>query len=1231
MNQNIPKDIFPYFVEISEKLWSGHATIMIGAGFSRNATKNSTTKKEFPTWDDLGDIFLKKLYGHSSKDEKYLNVLKLANEIEATFGRNTLEDLLKTEIPDKEYQPSLLHERVLQLPWNDVFTTNFDTLLERAAEKIVQQRYEPVINKEDLILSTKPRIIKLHGSFPSERPLIITEEDYRQYPIRFAPFVNTVQQSLIENTLCLVGFSGDDPNFLKWIGWIRDNLGKENSLKIYLIGILNLSIGQKRLFENRNIVPLDLSKCDNIDGDHTKALSIFFDFLHEQGRIKNNLDWPENNIHFSFNDKKDLLPQIISVIENWKEIRNEYPNWLIVPEENRSKLLSYTDDIFIQYLSDLEPPYDILFLYEYNWRIEKFLSPIVNSLIEHYENVINRYNPFPHLLEIEGSITTNNEDIKWKEIELQWIELQFSLLRYYREEGFHQKWEFLKERLDKLITKFSSELIARYSYERCLYFLFVFDIPMVRKELDAWTINSSLPYWEAKKASIYAELGNLKKADEILENSLFKIRERLLLTPVKSDYFLVSREAYIMQIIKFVKHSLSIKQGEYEISREIYKGYSERWNTLLQYKCNPWSELKSFEIYLEKEPNDLKNIETNYSFDIGHATTTHFMGYKDNFAIKAYEFLRFIEEIGIPLKLHGVTFGKKASKGAITYLANYSPFWSLSSSIRYGEKSIIDSIYGRKSLVKISNQNADELITKYLSVLENIKDEIKNADPYKNDNYSISISKLFPEILSRLSVKASFSIKKNLIVFLKEVFGSEYKDNYNGINSLTKRLIKSFSNDELIGLLSVFLEFPIVSELHPSIENEYIDPFHYIELSKKCFTNKRISIDSIRIEELFERSEKENKEREVATLRLISLWKWNLLNKGQNDRLGEILWSQTNKKTGFPKLTVFYNYAFLYLPHPESINPLTTFNKYLNSLEIPIHSLKKERGLPLTRGTISYFDELLGTSLSETNFKWEKDELMSLTDKLIKWWRLDKKYLLEKNKGAYNLTSNEFNARFKHLISTLIKIIAPNFHLIEKERINEIQSMTLEFESYNLPFIQVQCAFYKILINHQGEILNIIYESFFSKSIEIINDSLKGLLKLIELKITELDKLIILTSENIRSLNTTFLSGFMDFNTRLIKNYPNMINNDILRNLEIGLTNLISEIEISKENTTAEIDEKLYNKMSASFLLIELKRFFVSKKQLVPEYIHKWEKICLDVNEFSDIRKIWIDNKPKVD
>ena len=72
-------------------------------------------------------------------------------------------------------------------------------------------------------------MIKLHGSFPDIRPFIITEEDYRTYPQRFPEFVNTVRQSLIENVLCLIGFSGDDPNFLSWIGWLRDVMGEQAS------------------------------------------------------------------------------------------------------------------------------------------------------------------------------------------------------------------------------------------------------------------------------------------------------------------------------------------------------------------------------------------------------------------------------------------------------------------------------------------------------------------------------------------------------------------------------------------------------------------------------------------------------------------------------------------------------------------------------------------------------------------------------------------------------------------------------------------------------------------------------------------------------------------------------------------------------------------------------------------------------------------------------------------
>ena len=229
----MPESIRPYLNEIAERLWAERAAVMVGAGFSKNAGNG------FPDWNELGDLFYQKAHGVTPDPAKqrYLNVLRLAEEVQAGIGRPALENLLRSNIPDLNIEPSDLHVRLLELPWVDVFTTNYDTLLERASAKVVTRRYEPVVNKEDIPYAIKPRIVKLHGSFPSERPFIITEEDYRRYPHDYAPFVNTVRQTLLENTFCLFGFSGDDPNFLQWIGWIRDNLGKDKAQKIYLVGL----------------------------------------------------------------------------------------------------------------------------------------------------------------------------------------------------------------------------------------------------------------------------------------------------------------------------------------------------------------------------------------------------------------------------------------------------------------------------------------------------------------------------------------------------------------------------------------------------------------------------------------------------------------------------------------------------------------------------------------------------------------------------------------------------------------------------------------------------------------------------------------------------------------------------------------------------------------------------------------------------------------------------------
>ena len=118
--------------------------------------------------------------------------LRLMSEYEAAFTRPTLDDLLINTIPDNAYRPGDLHRMLLALPWTDVFTTNYDTLLERTRPFVHNRKYDLVLHTSDIPLTSRPRIVKLHGSFPSHRPFVITEEDFRTYPRQGSPFVNLV-------------------------------------------------------------------------------------------------------------------------------------------------------------------------------------------------------------------------------------------------------------------------------------------------------------------------------------------------------------------------------------------------------------------------------------------------------------------------------------------------------------------------------------------------------------------------------------------------------------------------------------------------------------------------------------------------------------------------------------------------------------------------------------------------------------------------------------------------------------------------------------------------------------------------------------------------------------------------------------------------------------------------------------------------------------------------------
>ncbi len=196
---------------------------MVGAGFSSNADKTRPDAHEPPTWRDLAEAMCDKLYPQGDDDRRQSAIaatsetsglLRLAQEYVIAFKRGDLHRFIGQQVRDDDFKPGDMHSRLLRLPWRDVFTTNWDTLLERTHASVVERAYSVVRTMDEIPLAARPRIVKLHGSVPAHFPLIFTEEDYRTYPVKFAPFVNTAQQAMMETVFCLIGFSGDDPNFL---------------------------------------------------------------------------------------------------------------------------------------------------------------------------------------------------------------------------------------------------------------------------------------------------------------------------------------------------------------------------------------------------------------------------------------------------------------------------------------------------------------------------------------------------------------------------------------------------------------------------------------------------------------------------------------------------------------------------------------------------------------------------------------------------------------------------------------------------------------------------------------------------------------------------------------------------------------------------------------------------------------------------------------------------------
>jgi SIR2-like domain/Sir2- and TIR-associating SLOG family len=206
------RDIF--LKEYSSALTEDAAAVFVGAGVSMAAG--------YPSWKGLLHDIAHEL-GVDSGDVADLAAIAQWH-IRQSAGATRIRQVFRNEIGVEKPIPSTL-EVIARLPTRHLWTTNYDTLIERAFSAIGRP-LDVISASSDLSLKPRPgaaRLYKMRGSVDRLDDVVISTDDYELFRVRRCAFLPLLHAHLSSLSLLFIGLSFTDPNVRHVLSSIREN------------------------------------------------------------------------------------------------------------------------------------------------------------------------------------------------------------------------------------------------------------------------------------------------------------------------------------------------------------------------------------------------------------------------------------------------------------------------------------------------------------------------------------------------------------------------------------------------------------------------------------------------------------------------------------------------------------------------------------------------------------------------------------------------------------------------------------------------------------------------------------------------------------------------------------------------------------------------------------------------------------------------------------------------
>jgi tetratricopeptide (TPR) repeat protein len=223
---------------ICEHLSDRTATLFLGAGV--NAGVVNASGQSLASGADLSARICDKLL--DSPDLK-MGLDEAAEIARTKVGATALNNLIYDSLT--QYEPSTAHYSIVQLPWDNIYTTNYDLLIETAASSGLVKpagNVKAVCSSNDDVESFHESDIlyyKLHGTIDQasthQGRLILTKDDYRFYEDERRGLFKRLRRDLPQRTFLFLGYSMSDSNFLGLLEDCRKELQRTELPLTYAI------------------------------------------------------------------------------------------------------------------------------------------------------------------------------------------------------------------------------------------------------------------------------------------------------------------------------------------------------------------------------------------------------------------------------------------------------------------------------------------------------------------------------------------------------------------------------------------------------------------------------------------------------------------------------------------------------------------------------------------------------------------------------------------------------------------------------------------------------------------------------------------------------------------------------------------------------------------------------------------------------------------------------------